>query len=149
MSKIEIYTDGACTGNGKKNAKGGVGVYFGDDSPLNVSEKLNCLNPTNNLAELTAIDRALDISILNFQSEEIIIYSDSNYSIKSLTQWGDSWEKNGWKRPKNQPIANLELIKKIRNKMKTLRVKLVHVRGHSDNYGNNYADRLAVEGCNK
>ena len=85
---INVYTDGSCIHNGKPNAKAGIGVFFGESDPRNVSERIEG-KQSNNTAELKAIIRAIhlldtDISLGN----KIIIYSDSDYSIKCATTYG-------------------------------------------------------------
>jgi len=146
---IIIYTDGSCLDNGKKCARGGIGIYFGDDHILNVGEPLLCPNPTNQIAELQAIDRAIEIAERHYPGSSIEIISDSNYSIKALTMWGDSWERNGWRRAGNKPIKNLELIQTARQRLKRVNVVFTHVRGHKGCPGNEAADKLAVAGSNK
>jgi ribonuclease HI len=146
---IIIYTDGSCLDNGKSCARGGIGVYFGDDHNLNVSEPLLCPNPTNQIAELQAIDSAIEIVTCYYPGHSVEILSDSSYSINALTVWGDSWEKNGWKRAGNKPIKNLELIRSTRQRLKPVNVVFTHVRGHRGCYGNECADKLAVAGANK
>ena len=91
-----IFTDGACSNNGKSNAKAGFGVFFGEGDQRNVSEPVPSSYPqTNNVAELLAIEMALNI--LGPEQKSAIIYSDSDYSIKCLTVWVQKWRKNNWK----------------------------------------------------
>ena len=90
---IYVYTDGACSNNGKKNARAGFGVYFGKDDPRNASESYNGPQ-TNNVAELLAIIKALTILRQEIDNgEKIIIYSDSTYSIRCCTEYGEKWRK--------------------------------------------------------
>ena len=106
---ICVYTDGACTNNGKKNAKAGFGVYFGKDDPRNVSESYNGPQ-TNNVAELLAIIKALSILREEIESgQNIVIYSDSTYSIRCCTDYGEKMEKKNWmkkKRSRNSKCKN-------------------------------------------
>lgn len=152
---ITIWTDGACPSNGQAGAKAGVGVFFGDDSELNVSEPLpEDLSPmTNQRAELYAAVRALDVVLEklcdNFDSVQI--YTDSAYVIGWVNSWWKSWEANGWRKLGKAP-ANLDLIKLLLSNIRAVRsknitVKFTHVLGHAGNYGNEQADRLAVNGC--
>ena len=79
---ICIYTDGSCINNGKKNAKAGIGVYFGENDKRNVSKRIKG-KQTNNTAELKAILKAIKIIKKedNFKDLDITIYTDSKYSI--------------------------------------------------------------------
>lgn len=77
------------------------------------------MNQTNNVGELLAIKRALEI--VRNEPKFVEIYTDSDYSIKCLTEWGDKWEKNGWCKTsggKKEPVKNLELIKPAREILK-------------------------------
>ena len=150
---INIFTDGSCINNGKKNSKGGIGVFFGDNDPRNISERLNCDKITNQVAELKAISRALDI-VINYK-DIVYIYTDSSYCINIFVNWIKGWEKNNWKK-KDGAIKNLELIKEINNKLKFMTVIFKHVKSHCKEpnksnpdyytwYGNDQADKLA---CN-
>ena len=150
MAILKIYTDGACTNNGKKTAKAGVGIYC---SLFEVSEKFPFENHTNNRAELYAILYALNIvsenKLIN-KYEEIIIYTDSEYSINSCTKWIHKWIKNDWKKP----VKNREYIEPIYYILnESPKIKLVHVKAHTgyqdeDSIGNDKADKLAVAGVN-
>jgi ribonuclease HI len=151
---IHIFTDGSCINNGKKNSRGGIGIFFGDNDSRNISQELNCDKITNQVAELTAISTALDI--IKGYNDIVYIYTDSSYCINIFVNWIKSWEKNNWKK-KDGEIKNLELIKEINDKLKGLTVIFKHVKSHckepekeSPNYytwyGNDQADKLAC-GC--
>jgi ribonuclease HI len=75
-STISVFTDGACPSNGQKNAIAGVGVWFGNEDPRNISERLPPGPQTNNRAELWAVIRALQSIPPN---ERVEIYTDSTY----------------------------------------------------------------------
>ncbi|KAK4653994.1 hypothetical protein QC762_400220 [Podospora pseudocomata] len=144
-----VYTDGAPPGNGKAGACGGVGVWFGADDPRNVSERLAGPLQTNQRAELTAILRALQLVDLD---SPIDIRTDSQYSIDCVTKWYVSWVKKGWKTAGGTPVKNADLVKAIRDLMEDREAKgtitiLTKVVGHSGDYGNDQADRLAVLGA--
>ncbi len=136
-----VYTDGACSGNGKDGARAGVGVFWGLDDPRNVSRPVHGSH-TNNVAELEAIGAALD-SIGH--RDRVVIVSDSQYSISCLTTWRDGFIRRGWKTSKGIDVKNRELIEEILEKLKARpHVSLVHVRGHVGHLGNHHADTLAV-----
>lgn len=142
-----IYTDGACCSNGKNGAKAGIGVYWGPNHPLNVSERLPG-RQTNNRAEIHAAVRALNQAKEN-GFNDVIIYTDSNFLIKGVTKWIHTWKKNGWKLSTGAPVKNREDFEALEIARKNLKVNWIHVRGHKGIFGNEEADRLAVEALNK
>ncbi|KAJ1844687.1 Ribonuclease H1, partial [Coemansia sp. RSA 2703] len=98
--RTTVYTDGAAQGNGRANARGGVGVYFGPNDSRNVSEPLSGPRQTNQRAELTAIIRAMEQTPAE-PGNTLHVMTDSQYSINCLTRWGDTWERNGWRTTAN------------------------------------------------
>jgi len=155
---INVYCDGSTINNGKRYASGGIGVYFGPDHPLNVSEPFTQCIPTNQKAELVALTRAF--SLLNNimaqspeDSYECHIYTDSEYSINCLTKWIPTWMANNWIKSDGKPVQNVEFLKDLssayyRNRQK---FKIHHIRAHTHatdihSIGNQMADQLAVAG---
>jgi ribonuclease HI len=165
-----VFTDGACTNNGKPNARASFAVFFTDQHqhPLfrhNFAERLTD-NPTNQRAELMAILRAFEILNTNeFQlrvlgNKNFTIASDSMYSINCLTKWYKAWEKNQWKTAQGKPVKNASIIRaaliQIRNLVQAgYQVQFKHVFSHTQEptqrgskeyllwYGNNECDRMA------
>ena len=152
MSSVtNVYCDGSCLNNGKANATGGIGIWFSEDDPRNVSEQFTLETPTNNRAELYALQRTF--KILQNETGIINIYSDSEYSIKSLTVWITNWKKNNWKNSKKKPVVNKELIIDTYNAYKLNNFNLIHVYAHtkgidSHSIGNAHADNLATQASN-
>lgn len=149
MSSIIVFTDGACSNNGKKNAKAGFGVYFGKNDPRNTSKRV-IGKQTNNVAELSAIIEVFTILKEEIESgQKIIIYSDSKISIGWCSTTGKKYDSMNW--TKKGGIPNIELIKKGYNLCKDHpNVLLEHVRAHTGlsdelSLGNEEADRLANE----
>ncbi|KAF1844503.1 ribonuclease H-like protein [Cucurbitaria berberidis CBS 394.84] len=145
---IVVYTDGSSLGNGRVGAVGGVGVYFGPNDPRNVSEALRGNRQTNQRAELTAIARALDHIAID---REARIVTDSNYSIKCLTEWFPKWVERGWKNSSGKDVENRDLIEpiiaRIRERdMSRAKTKFQWIKGHANDPGNVAADALAVRG---
>lgn len=147
---INVYIDGACSNNGKKNAISGYGVYFADDDLRNESKKIEGDKHTNNIAELTAFIRCLEILKNNIENnEQINIYTDSEYVIKCASSYGEKLKKNDWKTSNNKNPPNVELIKKANELFKDLfNVKIIHVNAHTNkqdihSIGNENADKLA------
>ena len=146
---IKVFTDGACSNNGKVTAKAGLGVYFSEDDPRNTSKRI-IGKQSNNTAELSAVIEVFSILKDEIQSnQEIIIYSDSMYTIRWCGEYGRKCERNGFK--SNKIIPNLELGKGLYLLCKAWpNVKLEHIRAHTGltdelSLGNEGADRMANE----
>ena len=144
-----VYTDGSCINNGRKNAMGGIGIYFGENDSRNVSRKLEVEKPTNNIAELTAIYDTYKIIENDIkEGKNIMIITDSSYSIMCLTSYGKKNEKNNW----SNDIKNKELVRKTYELYKDVaNVRFKHINSHTDNkdihsMGNDGADKLANKG---
>jgi ribonuclease HI len=142
VSDFYIFSDGGCRSNGKKNAKAGYSVFFTDDqdSPFYNfnTTRLVVTDPTNNKAELSGIKcifKTINENLDLFKNRNIIICTDSMYSINCLEKWYKSWIKNNWKNSKGEDVKNQDLIKQIleyktnidKNDIKT---KLKHVFSH-------------------
>ena len=148
---INVYTDGACSNNGKPDARAGYGVFFAIDDPRNVHESFNGPQ-TNNIAELLAIIKALTILKEDIDKGTVInVYSDSSYSIRCCTTYGKKCEKKNWQNPnnKNKPIPNLEIVKTAYLFCKNRKnIIFTHIKAHTGlndihSIGNENADRLA------
>ena len=142
---IIYYTDGACSANGTDKASGGYGVVEIDNNDNIIWQYQDFKSPTtNNEMELIAILKALQHIKENNEHGFLkpIIYSDSAYCVNLITNWMYSWKRNGWRRPKNQEVKNLEIIKQIFELADM--AELRKVKGHSDNKWNNYVDNLAT-----
>jgi len=136
---VSIYSDGGNTGNGQPESLGAWAYilqyktqYFEDSGIIQ--------NATNNICELTAILKAL--RKLTNPAIPIIIYSDSQYAINSLTIWTPKWIKNNWKTSNNKPVKNKDLIQEIYSLLKVFRVDFSWVKGHSGNPLNERVDEL-------
>jgi len=148
---IRVYTDGSCYGNGTEQSFGGYGVYFGDNDTRNrsVALKGRC---TNNIAELSAILAVFKILEKNIQSNEhIVIVTDSKYSIRCFTTYGEKCYKKQWR----DDVPNIKLIKEgylICKRYPNIHFR--HVYSHTnkkdeDSLGNESVDLLAKEGMLK
>ncbi|KAH7355935.1 ribonuclease H-like domain-containing protein [Pyrenochaeta sp. MPI-SDFR-AT-0127] len=145
---IVVYTDGSSLGNGQAGAVAGVGVYFGPKDPRNVSEPLRGDRQTNQRAELTAVARALDHIPID---RDVLIVTDSYYSIRCLTEWFQNWEKHNWKTSSGKAVENRDLIEpiiaRIRERdMCKAKTNFKWIKGHANDPGNVAADSLAVQG---
>tara|TARA_Y100000589_G_C27186853_1_gene643069 strand:+ start:2337 stop:3101 length:765 start_codon:yes stop_codon:yes gene_type:complete len=163
--KIVVFTDGSTINNGKKNAIGGMGIYFPDNNYPNLSEKYQGDIPTNQKCELIAILKSLQIiakKTPNTNDFNITVFTDSEYSISCFTKYINNWINNGWKLVSGKPVKNRKLIENIHNFSKKFNfVQYIHVKAHKDPpidknsyqyklwFGNDMADKLAVKGRNK
>ncbi|CAB3373253.1 Hypothetical predicted protein [Cloeon dipterum] len=141
-----VYTDGCCRNNGKPNARAGLGVFFGDGFKYNMKEPLKGLRPTNINAEIMAAALACNVCKL-IGLPKLNIHTDSEFVIKCMENWMPKWEKNGWLTASKKPVENKVPLLKLKSAMEGLQVKWTFVRGHSNIYGNEMADRLANEGA--
>ena len=141
-----VYTDVACSKIGTRAASAGIGIFFGDDDPRNVSAKL-LGKQTNNLAELTAIVQTHAIIRTDlFSGKKVAIVSDSEYAIKCVSTYGEKCYKQNW----NVDIPNKELVKIAYELYKDHpnNVRFIHIRAHTQktdihSIGNDQADKLA------
>jgi len=145
----QVYTDGACPNNGKGGARAGIGVWWGEGHKLNLAQRVAGDRQTNNVAEIQAatmaISQAMGAGISRLQ-----VHTDSQFLINCVTQWMKKWKTNGWKTATGQDVKNKEDLVELDKLLMPgrINVKWNHVKGHSDNKGNNEADRLAVKGAN-
>ncbi|XP_076755006.1 ribonuclease H1 [Xylocopa sonorina] len=144
---VNVYTDGACSSNGGKNPRAGIGVWFGDNNPLNVSEPV-IGRATNNMAEIQAVTvaarQAQEAGIKNLK-----VNTDSKFLISCANDWMPKWKANGWKTASNKPVINKTELLEMEQALKPLNVDWNHVNGHVGIYGNEMADQLARKGCSR
>ncbi|MDY3812377.1 ribonuclease HI [Eubacterium sp.] len=139
MKQIEIYTDGACSGNPGPGGWGAVLVYNGKEKELSGSEK----NTTNNRMELTAVIMALNA--LN-QPCEVKLTTDSKYVCDAVNKgWVYSWRKNGWKKSDKKPVLNVDLWEELLSLLEKHEVEFIWVKGHNGHKYNEICDALAVK----
>lgn len=154
MSKnVIIFTDGSCIKKPNEKPKCGYGIHFPNKEFDDVSRPFKHGELTNQRAELHAIYKGIRTVTKNMDFDKLDIYSDSEYSIKSLTVWIHNWKKNNWKSASKNPVANQDIIHKIDEYLQKHNGKIFfhHVRSHTgkqDFYslGNEKADKLATNG---
>ena len=134
---IEIYTDGACSGN---PGKGGWGAYIKiEDQEIELNGSID--NTTNNRMELTAVIEAL--KYLKDESN-INLYTDSKYVMQGIKEWIHKWKINNWKNSKKETVKNKELWIELDKLVSIHHINWNWVKGHSGDQGNEKADYLAT-----
>lgn len=135
---VEIFTDGACSGNPGPGGYGVILRYNGHIKELSGGDSAT----TNNRMELTAVIRALDALK---EPCKVTLTTDSQYVVNSVEKkWLYNWEKKNWIRAKNDPVPNTDLWKQLIPLLEKHEVKFVWVRGHNGHPENERCDELAV-----
>ena len=140
--KVDIYTDGACSGN---PGPGGWGVLIDIDNE-NIELSGGDRETTNNRMELMAAIKALEEIDKDY---EITLYTDSNYVKDGITSWISNWKKNSWKTASKKDVKNKELWMRLDEAIKDKNISWVWVKGHAGNAGNEQADYLARSALEK
>ena len=140
--KVDIYTDGACSGN---PGPGGWGVLIEIDNK-NIELSGGDRETTNNRMELMAAIKALEEIDKDY---EITLYTDSNYVKDGITSWISNWKKNNWKTASKKDVKNKELWIRLDEAIKDKNISWVWVKGHAGNAGNEQADYLARSALEK
>ena len=138
MKTVEIYTDGACSGNPGPGGWGAILRYKDAEKELSGGEA----NTTNNRMELTAVIEAL---ALLKEPCAVELYSDSRYVIDGLDKgWARSWQKRGWVKADKKPALNPDLWEKLLALADRHEIRCHWVKGHAENERNNRCDQMAV-----
>ncbi|MDH7971660.1 ribonuclease HI [Sphingomonas sp. AR_OL41] len=136
LTKVEIFTDGACKGN---PGPGGWGVVIRSgttERELSGGEKLT----TNNRMEMTAAIEGLNALK---RPCHVTLSTDSRYVMDGLTKWIKGWQRNGWRTADKKPVKNAELWQALLEAAKPHRIDWQWVKGHAGHPENERADRLA------
>ncbi|MEO8859110.1 MAG: ribonuclease HI [Burkholderiaceae bacterium] len=141
MNRVVIYTDGACKGNPGPGGWGAVLLSGDTEKELFGGE----MDTTNNRMELTAVIRAL--AALK-RPCDVLLYLDSEYVRKGITEWIAGWKSRGWRTSTKQPVKNVDLWQELDALVASgdHRIDWRWVRGHSGDPGNERADMLANRG---
>ena len=141
MKKVEIFTDGACSGNPGPGGWGAILRYNGVEKELSGGEK------DTTRMELTAVISAL--KALKMPCEAVVT-TDSKYVYESITKgWVYSWQKNNWRKADKKPALNVDLWTELLELLGKHQVTFSWVKGHNEHPENERCDRLAVAECEK
>ena len=136
---VEIYTDGACSGNPGPGGWGAVLTYRGREKEIFGGEPAT----TNNRMELMAAIQALETLT---RPTSVHLYTDSVYVRSGITSWLAGWKRNGWLTSGKQPVKNADLWKRLEAAAAPHQVHWRWVKGHNGDPGNERADALANRG---
>ncbi len=136
ITKLEIWTDGACKQNPGVGGWGALLVWGEHRLELYGGERLT----TNNQMELTAVISAL--SALK-RPCPIVLHTDSSYVKNGITQWVHGWKRNGWRTADKKPVKNVELWQRLDALASRFEIEWRWVKGHNGDPGNEKADELA------
>ncbi|OXM71760.1 MULTISPECIES: ribonuclease HI [Amycolatopsis] len=138
---VDIYTDGACSGNPGPGGWGAVLRYGRHEKELYGGEPGTT---TNNRMELMAPIRALEALT---RPSVVRVYTDSSYVRNGVTQWMPRWKTNGWQTASREPVKNADLWQRLDAAIGAHEVQWHWVKGHAGHPENERADRLAVKGA--
>ena len=138
MKNVDIYTDGACSGNPGKGGWGAVLVYGNTEKEISGGNS----DTTNNRMELTAVIEALKMLKMPCN---VTLTTDSKYVCDAINQqWVYSWKKNGWKKADKKPALNVDLWEELLPLLEIHNVTFNWVKGHNCHPYNERCDSLAV-----
>ncbi len=137
MKKIDIYTDGACSGNPGAGGYGIVMLYKGIRKELSQGYRVT----TNNRMEMLAVIKALECLK---EPCQVTLYSDSKYVVDSITKgWVYGWKKRGWIKSDKKKALNVDLWERLLPLLEKHQVEFIWVKGHAENVENERCDELA------
>ncbi len=136
---VEVWTDGACSGNPGPGGWGAILSFKGKERELSGGEAMT----TNNRMELMGAISALETLT---RPCTVALHTDSQYLRQGITSWIHGWKKNGWKTADRKPVKNEELWKRLDAALKQHRIEWKWVKGHAGDAMNERADALARAG---
>jgi ribonuclease HI len=138
MKKIEIFTDGACSGNPGPGGWAAILKYKNSEKKICGFER----QTTNNRMELTALICALK---LLKEPCQVTAYSDSRYIADAVSKgWAEKWRANNWKRNKKEPALNPDLWSKLLDLISKHKFNIIWVKGHAGHPENEECDKMAT-----
>ena len=143
MKQVELYTDGACSGNPGPGGYGAILIFKGIEKEISGA----FAETTNNRMEIYAVIAGLECLK---EPCEVTIYSDSAYTVNAFLQgWLKNWVAASWVKSDGKAVANADLWQKLYALTQQHRVRFVKVKGHADNEYNNRCDVLATSAIKK
>jgi len=137
MRIVDIYTDGACSGNPGPGGYGVVMLHGGHRREISAGYELTTNNRMEVLAAIIGLETLKEPCVVN-------LYSDSRYLVDAIEKgWVTRWQANGWKRNKTDAAVNVDLWERLLPMLGKHKVRFIWVRGHADNKENNRCDALA------
>jgi len=136
---VKIWTDGGCKPNPGPGGWGAVLVFRGRERELCGGERAT----TNNRMELTAAAAALEALT---RPCRVVLHTDSEYVKNGITRWHTGWVRKGWRNAAGDPVANMDLWRRLLDAAKPHQVEWLWVKGHSGNVMNDRVDALATQG---
>ena len=133
---VEIFCDGACSGNPGVGGYGSILRCGGKEKELSGAEGIT----TNNRMEMSAAIAGLEALT---RPCEVVLTTDSQYLVKGMTEWLPGWQKRGWVNSKKEPVVNRDLWERLVELTKVHKVRWVWVRGHNGHPENERCDELA------
>ncbi len=138
LKTVEMYTDGACSGNPGPGGWGTILRFKGIEKELSGGEE----NTTNNRMELTAVIKGFEALK---EPCKILLTTDSRYVADGIGKgWAKSWQKNGWRKADKKPALNPDLWEKLLTLLEEHQLEINWVKGHEGHPENERCDRLAV-----
>ena len=138
MKHVDIYTDGACSGNPGAGGYCAILIFNGIERVISGGED----GTTNNRMELLAVIKGLEALK---EPCEVNLYSDSQYVINAINEkWLENWSNSGWRGSSKKGVKNVDLWQALIPLITMHRVNFIKVKGHSDNEYNNRCDKIAV-----
>ncbi len=143
MKHVDLFTDGACSGNPGPGGYGAILRYNAREKELSGGEA----STTNNRMELTAV--IIGLAALN-ETCDVTVYSDSKYVVDGIQKgWARSWKSHGWRKSDGKPAINAELWDKLLSLLDIHKVRFVWLKGHDGHPENERCDRMAVAAYQK
>ena len=133
---VELFTDGACSGNPGPGGWGALLRYKGTEKELSGAEP----DTTNNRMELMAAIEGLRAIK---RTCPVTLYTDSKYVLQGVTEWMDGWKTRGWKTADKKPVKNQDLWMELDTQVARHNIKWVWVKGHAGHVENERVDELA------
>ncbi len=136
---VEIFCDGACSGNPGPGGYGAILRYGGHEKEISGG----AAETTNNRMELSAAIEALRLLT---RPCRVTVTTDSQYLVKGITEWITGWQRNGWRNSKKEPVVNRDLWELLLEATQKHSVQWKWVRGHAGHAENERCDQLARMG---